>query len=68
MRYFVLLLLAALFPISTLAEGIESLSLHSPAAMRLSVAPAKAKKAKKSKKAPRAKKARKAKSARRAKR
>lgn len=67
MRYLVLLLLAALFPISTMAEGIESLSLRSPAAMRLTLARAKAKKAPKAKKAKHSRKAPKAKKAKRAK-
>jgi hypothetical protein len=67
MRYLVLLLLAALLPISSLAEGIESAPHHGQAAKHLTLARAKAKKAPKAKKAKKAKKAPRAKKAKRAK-
>ncbi len=68
MRYLVLLLLAALLPISSLADGIASVEHHGPAARHLTLAGAKAKKAPKAKKAKKAKKAPKAKKAKKAKR
>jgi hypothetical protein len=64
MRYLLILLLAALLPMSSLAEGIGVAVHHGPAAKHLSFAQAKAKKAakgKKAKKATRGKKAKKAK-------
>lgn len=68
MRYLVALLLAALLPISCLAEGIGSAAHHGPPAKHLSLARAQAKKAHKAKKAKKAPKAKKAKKAKRAKR
>jgi hypothetical protein len=67
MRYLVTLLLAALLPLSSLAEGIGSAVHHGPAAKHLTLAGAKAKKAtkgKKAKKAPKPKKAKRAKKGR----
>jgi hypothetical protein len=61
MRYLVLLFLAALLPISSLAEGIESAAHHGAAARHLTLARAKAKKAPKTKKAKKAPKPKKAK-------
>jgi hypothetical protein len=61
MRYLVPLLLAALLPMSSLAEGIGSAVHHGPAAKHLTLARAKAKKAPKAKKAKRAPKPKKAK-------
>jgi hypothetical protein len=67
MRYLVLLFLAALLPISSLAEGIESAAPHGPPARHLTLARAKAKKAPKAKKAKKVPKAKKAKKTKRSK-
>ncbi len=66
MRYLVALLLAALLPLSSLAEGIDFAVHHGPAAKHLTLASSKAKKAHKAKKAKKAPKAKKAKRAKRA--
>ena len=63
MRYLVLLFLAALLPISSLAEGIGSAVHHGPAAKHLTLARAKAKKEKKVPKAKKAKKTKRSKKA-----
>jgi hypothetical protein len=68
MRYLLVILLAALLPISSLAEGIGTATHHGPAAKHLTLAGAKAKKAPKAKKAKKAKKAHKAKKAKKGKR
>jgi len=67
MRYLLPMFLAALLPISSLAEGIGLATHHAPAAKHLTLARAKAKKAPKAKKAKKMSKAKMAKMAKKAK-
>ena len=67
MRYFLVVLLAALLPLSSLAEGIGMATHHGPAAKHLVFARAKAKKATKAKKANKISKAKMKKMAKKAK-